>query len=79
MYFYFRTVALYCFGVSIIELFCVMFGLMVYTKYADCDLAQSGQIGKREQILPYFVLDVAGQVPGLPGFFIAGIVSSALR
>lgn len=28
--------------------------------------------------MPYYVLDVAGNVPGLPGLFLAGLVSAGL-
>lgn len=36
------------------------------------------QIEKKDQLLPYYVLDVAGHIPGLSGLFIAGIFSAAL-
>lgn len=37
------------------------------------------QVVKRsDQALPYYVMDVAGNIPGLPGLFLAGLVSAAL-
>lgn len=36
-------------------------------------------IQRSGQILPYFVMDVAGRFPGLTGLFISGVVSAALR
>jgi solute carrier family 5 (sodium-coupled monocarboxylate transporter), member 8/12 len=53
-------------------------GLIIYTKYQTCDPLESGKIRKLDQILPYFIMDVTENVPGLPGLFIAGIFSAAL-
>ncbi len=36
-------------------------------------------IDKADQIVPFFVMDVLGDFPGLPGLFVAGIFSGALR
>lgn len=80
MYFnIFRTIYIYCIGVAVIEVLCVWSGLMLYTKYSDCDPATNQQIDKREQMFPFFVLEVAGHIPGLSGFFISGIVSAGFR
>lgn len=38
----------------------------------------SKAIKRADQVLPYYVMDVAGNVPGLPGLFLAGLVSAAL-
>lgn len=35
-------------------------------------------ISRTDQTLPYYVMDVAGHLPGLPGLFLAGLVSAAL-
>ena len=31
-----------------------------------------------DQLLPLFVMDILGHVPGFPGFFVAGVFSGAL-
>ena len=36
-------------------------------------------IGKADQILPYFVMQISHSVPGLPGIFLSGVFSAALR
>jgi hypothetical protein len=36
-------------------------------------------VEKPGQILPYYVMDVAKNLPGLSGLFISGIFSAALR
>lgn len=35
-------------------------------------------VARSDQILPYYVLDVAANAPGLPGLFLAGLVSAGL-
>lgn len=39
---------------------------------------RSQAISRTDQTLPYYVMDVAGHLPGLPGLFLAGLVSAAL-
>lgn len=53
-------------------------GLLVYSKYYDCDPTKSKMISRPDQILPYYVMDIASSVPGLPGLFVAGIFSASL-
>ena len=36
-------------------------------------------INKADQIFPFYVMDTVGQYPGIPGLFVAGIFSGALR
>jgi len=36
-------------------------------------------VAKADQIVPYFVMDTLGDIPGLSGLFIAGIFSASLR
>ncbi|XP_046659642.1 sodium-coupled monocarboxylate transporter 2-like isoform X1 [Homalodisca vitripennis] len=53
-------------------------GLLMYAKYHDCDPITSKVIEKSGQMLPYYVMEVAKNVPGLSGLFISGVVSAAL-
>ncbi|KAF2886735.1 hypothetical protein ILUMI_19438 [Ignelater luminosus] len=53
-------------------------GIIMYAKYYDCDPLSTGHIKRADQILPYYVLDVATRVPGLSGLFIAGMFSASL-
>ena len=50
----------------------------MYTRYKDCDPVASGKIEKLDQILPLFIMEVGSKLPGLPGLFIAGIISAGL-
>lgn len=74
-----RAVWLYAVGISILKTFSVLTGLIMYAKYSDCDPFKTGEVKRNDQLLPYYVMDVAGRIPGLPGLFIAGVVSAALR
>lgn len=37
------------------------------------------QIRKPDQLLPYFVMESSHAIPGLPGLFVSGVFSAALR
>ncbi|KAJ8683291.1 hypothetical protein QAD02_019083 [Eretmocerus hayati] len=65
-------------GWGAIQLTCVFTGLLMYAKYHDCDPKLAKHIERYDQILPYYVMDIAGHIPGLPGMFLAGLTSSAL-
>ncbi|XP_070536578.1 sodium-coupled monocarboxylate transporter 2-like [Ptychodera flava] len=53
-------------------------GVVVFAVYAYCDPLRKGFISKPDQLLPYFVVENLGNVPGLPGLFIASTFSAAL-
>jgi solute carrier family 5 (sodium-coupled monocarboxylate transporter), member 8/12 len=36
-------------------------------------------VSKSDQVLPFFVTQIATNLPGLPGLFVAGVFSAALR
>jgi hypothetical protein len=36
-------------------------------------------VSRPDQLLPLLVMDVAGQIPGFTGLFVAGVFSAALR
>jgi sodium-coupled monocarboxylate transporter 8/12 len=54
-------------------------GLVIFAKYQTCDPVRSGVIEKSDQLFPLFVMDTMGSYPGVPGVFVAGIFSGALR
>ncbi|XP_067131948.1 sodium-coupled monocarboxylate transporter 1-like [Centruroides vittatus] len=65
-------------GLSLLlSLTCVV-GLAIYAKYKDCDPIKSKQVTTSDQLLPLFVMDVLGEISGIPGLFVAGIFSGAL-
>lgn len=58
---------------------CCYMGLVIYAFYYKCDPVTRGAIHKSDQLLPYFVLQIAQTMPGLPGLFVSGVFSAALR
>ncbi|KAK7475399.1 hypothetical protein BaRGS_00033349, partial [Batillaria attramentaria] len=65
-------------GLWIILYLGCMIGVVVYAFYSECDPIGSGFIAAKDQILPLFVMDVLGDVTGLPGLFVACLFSGAL-
>ncbi|XP_072526641.1 sodium-coupled monocarboxylate transporter 2 isoform X2 [Salminus brasiliensis] len=60
-------------------LFCaVVSGLIMYAFYATCDPWTAGYVSAPDQLMPYFVLDILGSFPGLPGLFVACAFSGTL-
>ncbi|KAK4292859.1 hypothetical protein Pmani_034402 [Petrolisthes manimaculis] len=53
-------------------------GLVLFATYEGCDPLAAGLITKKDQILPFFVMDRLSTIPGLPGLFVACIFSGAL-
>ncbi|XP_017772838.1 PREDICTED: sodium-coupled monocarboxylate transporter 2-like [Nicrophorus vespilloides] len=73
-----KALLLFSIGTMIIISVSVLTGLIIYAKYWDCDPLSSGKIAQLDQILPYYVMDVASTIPGLSGLFLSGIFSAAL-
>ncbi|CAD5116252.1 unnamed protein product [Dimorphilus gyrociliatus] len=65
-------------GMAIIISLCCLTGLVMYARYENCDPLSSGKISNSNQLLPYFVMDVLSDAKGLPGLFVACILSGAL-
>ena len=63
---------------SLLSLSCIFAGLVMYAFFRECDPILSKAVDKPDQMLPYFMMKVCSQIPGLPGLFIAGIFSGAL-
>ena len=51
---------------------------MIYAHYVNCDPIKSGLVSTKDQLLPLFVMDLMSDLPGFPGFFVAGVFSGAL-
>ena len=63
---------------SILTLTC-MTGVIAYAVYYECDILSAGKVSKGEQILPYLVMDLLSELPGVPGLFVACVYSATLR
>lgn len=65
-------------GLSFLMLICALAGLVMYARYHDCDPLLTKKVTETDQLLPLFVMDVLGNMPGVPGLFVSGIFSGAL-
>lgn len=63
---------------------CLYYALLVgesaalNSRYRGCDPQMLGQIRRVDQLLPFYVLEDLRGFPGLPGIFLAGVVSSSI-
>lgn len=54
-------------------------GATMYAYYEDCDLIMSGKIEKPDQMIPYMVMEIFQDLPGMAGLFVAAAFSGTLR
>ncbi|KAF5285036.1 hypothetical protein FQR65_LT02348 [Abscondita terminalis] len=69
---------IYSIGVITFNIIYGIIGFVLYTIYKGCDPLSSGQIKHSDQLLPYFIVDVANNIPMVKGVFMVGIFSAAL-
>ncbi|KAF4526294.1 hypothetical protein B566_EDAN013655 [Ephemera danica] len=72
------AVWLSCLGMFVIFVPTFYLGLLMYSHFQRCDPLLSKAIDASDQMLPLYVMEVAGNLPGLPGLFVAGVFSAAL-
>ncbi|XP_066212929.1 sodium-coupled monocarboxylate transporter 1 [Saccopteryx leptura] len=65
-------------GLWVILVCVVLCGLALYSRYHDCDPWTNNQVSAPDQLMPYFVLDILQDYPGLPGLFVACAYSGTL-
>lgn len=53
-------------------------GLTLYAHYSECDPYGSGEIGARDELLPFYIMDVFSHITFVNGFFVAGIFAASL-
>ncbi|XP_037535385.1 sodium-coupled monocarboxylate transporter 1 [Nematolebias whitei] len=56
----------------------VFSGLTMYSIYKNCDPLSNGDITTPDQLLPYLVMDILADYPGIPGLFVAAAYSGTL-
>ncbi|KAL2775797.1 sodium-coupled monocarboxylate transporter 1 [Daubentonia madagascariensis] len=56
----------------------VFCGLALYSRYKDCDPWMAKKVSALDQLMPYLVLDILQDYPGLPGLFVACAYSGTL-
>ncbi|XP_066991697.2 sodium-coupled monocarboxylate transporter 1 [Anabrus simplex] len=72
------TMIIFTIGMIICKSLSCFTGLLIHAYYHDCDPTSVKAITRQDQLLPYYVMDIAGNYPGLPGLFVAGVFSAAL-
>ncbi|XP_043561361.1 sodium-coupled monocarboxylate transporter 2 isoform X2 [Chiloscyllium plagiosum] len=65
-------------GLWVIIVCAVFSGLVMYSYYVTCDPWTAGFISASDQLMPYFVMEILGHLPGLPGLFVACAFSGTL-
>lgn len=53
-------------------------GLNLYAHYKTCSPLESGAIGAKDELLPFYIMDVFKHIPFVNGFFVAGIFAASL-
>ncbi|XP_059181535.1 sodium-coupled monocarboxylate transporter 1 [Centropristis striata] len=60
-------------------LLCSVFaGMCLFSVYKNCDPWTAGLVSAPDQLMPYLVMDILGNFPGLPGLFVAAAYSASL-
>ncbi|KAM6290370.1 sodium-coupled monocarboxylate transporter 1 [Porphyrio hochstetteri] len=65
-------------GLWVILACATLCGLSLYSIYKDCDPWTAKQVSAFDQLMPYLVLDILHDFPGLPGLFVASAYSGTL-
>ncbi|KAK4876633.1 hypothetical protein RN001_009139 [Aquatica leii] len=65
-------------GLGFFHIFATFTGLLLYARFWNCDPLATKEVSRSEQLVPYFVMEVTKNFPGLPGIFIAGVFSAGL-
>lgn len=74
-----RALWLFILGALTLLLSCSYCGLLIYATYHDCDPLTTKLAKAKDQLLPLLVMRIFGDFPGVPGLFVAGVFSAALR
>ncbi|KAM9328378.1 sodium-coupled monocarboxylate transporter 1 [Pholidichthys leucotaenia] len=60
-------------------LLCSVFaGLCLYSIYKNCDPWSEGLVSAPDQLIPFLVMDILNDYPGVPGVFVAALFSGSL-
>ncbi|CAH1183378.1 unnamed protein product [Phaedon cochleariae] len=73
-----RALWTFFFGIALIVIFCSYCGMLIFATFHKCDPLTTMLAREKDQLLPILVMEILGDMPGLPGVFVAGIFSAAL-
>ena len=57
----------------------ILSGAAMYGYFANCDPLESEKIEKPDQMMPYLVLEIFQDLPGMAGVFVVAVFSGTLR
>ncbi|KAK4876642.1 hypothetical protein RN001_009148 [Aquatica leii] len=66
-----QALLLYAIGYMTLASLTIFTGNIIYANYWNCDPLSSNQIQRSDQLIAHFLMDVAGNIPLIPGIFIA--------
>ncbi|TDG42421.1 hypothetical protein AWZ03_011142 [Drosophila navojoa] len=66
------------FGIVIIMSMMSFTGIIMFARYSGCDPMLAGLVSKPDKMMPFFIQDIMGKLPGMPGIFISCVFSAAL-
>lgn len=65
-------------GLLIIFFLTLLNGVIIFAYYHTCDPVSDGRITRNDQLFPLLIVDLLGNLPGLPGLLLACLFSAAL-
>ncbi|XP_075225888.1 sodium-coupled monocarboxylate transporter 1-like isoform X2 [Lycorma delicatula] len=74
----FKVIWWFTIGLVTINLFSMFVGMLLYARYHDCDPFATKLISRTGQMVPLYIMDIAGHISGLPGTIISGIICASL-
>lgn len=66
------------FGLVLIFVINFYTGLSMYSNFKDCDPVKAGYVGGKDELLPYYIMEVFGHLKFVNGFFVAGVFAASL-
>ncbi|XP_067675712.1 sodium-dependent multivitamin transporter-like [Haliotis asinina] len=73
-------VAMWLSGLQLVVIvsLCCLVGVLLFAFYKDCNPLHYNLVSNTDELLPLFVMDILGHLPGLPGIFLSCIFSGSL-
>ncbi|TDG43088.1 hypothetical protein AWZ03_010504 [Drosophila navojoa] len=66
------------FGFIIIMSLTCFTGIIMFAHFFGCDPMLAGLVSKPDKMMPFFIQDIMGNLPGMPGLFISCVFSASL-
>lgn len=65
-------------GVVVIFVINFYTGIILFAHYKDCDPIKANRIDARDELLPFYIMDVFKDLKFVNGVFVAGIFAASL-